>query len=253
MFNKVREFYLLFNKVNFNSKITLMWLILFPLLTAILYNMKFLSEKPSESVFLMYFGGYIALIIILTAFNVCTNIIQMREQGFLKRFFFITGSKLPIIIGLFLSFFTIAILSISTFTICSSILFLGSTHLTLKFWLLGVVLLLVSFIPITFLCLFLLVLPIKQESLITFASIIMFLLFMTSFNNSLSIDVPAYLSLINPVNVVLNLENYLMSVLFQNDFNYINMYFTILLLGVYLTIGFYSYKSFKITALNSRS
>ncbi|GGK07415.1 hypothetical protein GCM10007063_32450 [Lentibacillus kapialis] len=250
--NMLLEYTKLFSKIAFRNKIGTIITLILPIILMFISNSKWLDESPSShellSVIAMWWGYIISMSVIN---GVAVNQIELREQGFLKQFKFISNSIIPIFIGNVISQFIFTFVSLIIFCSVVVIAFGGSlAELTLV----SCLTLIIITLPLSLYLSWVPSLPIKQETISSLVTLIIFpLLFLTTiFFNSESFL--SYLLLLNPVELTQQLSKILLNQLFNYN---LNVEFPIvsifLLLALYIVIGVYFLPRIKIATIKTRS
>ncbi|GAB3806242.1 hypothetical protein GCM10028868_35290 [Virgibacillus kimchii] len=196
--------------------------------------------------FLSYFWAFI--IISSTSNGIGIHLSKLRNYGLLKTYTLIAGGKRPIVYGVIITQLVFSAISLGTFTVFVSILYqLNALVLTSA----GILLLLITFIPLTLFSFILTYPPMKDTSLSTIFNFLLYILFFLSFSNgNIIIDIINY---INPFVFVMSIGEIMLSAnqfsVTIGSFNYTNLIF-ILLLSL---IGVYCYKKLNLVSEEYRS
>lgn len=236
-------------KILLSEKVVFIWSVIAPIVMFVVFTFRIeLSDKdPSEIIqFLSYFWAFI---IISTTFNgIGLHLSRMRNHGLLKTYTLIAGGKKPIIFAVIITQFVVSVVSLIIFTVFVSVIFqLNTIMLTLT----GLLLLLITFIPLALISFFLTYLPIRDTSMSTFLNFGLFiLLFFSLSEGTLIIDILNYF---NPFVFVMNMTNILLSTVKLSNtvisFNYVNL----LAIFLFMLFGIYCYKKLNLISDEYRS
>ncbi|MED4129434.1 hypothetical protein [Shouchella miscanthi] len=245
MIKKGWEFNLLFIKVSLSNKFNLLFILLLPLCILFLndYNELLSVESQSEKVSAML--GWIAFIITITAISgVGINLSILREQGFLKMFYYISGSISSIVLGLLISQALVTSSIIVLFSLIVSFAFSINTFYLISF---SLILLIVGFIPTCLLSLIITVFPLKQGTLNPILFIIMFpLIYITSFNTA---EI-SFVHLLNPIQLLSSIG---IEFLYIESINKANVLVGFSMLVIFMLLGLVCIKLMRIMPVESRS
>lgn len=170
MLKKIREFTRLYLTMLLHNKMAVFWILVFPTLLMMLNKKDALfAEHASIQTrhAVQYYWSYMILITAMT--GVAIQLMVSRDNGFLKQFTYVAGSKYPIVIGSMLSQLIFLIGNIVLFTSACSFAF------RLPFFpFVGSALLLALFclVPVCCCLLWLPVMPVRQESLVPVLNLI---------------------------------------------------------------------------------
>ncbi|ADU29427.1 hypothetical protein [Evansella cellulosilytica] len=197
------EFYLLFIKIVVTNKVAFLWTLIFPIIYILLFSRITLSNGFDDNSFIETIAMFFSYIIFVVSINASLSLISLRETGFLKMFFFITGSKIPIVFGQILA--QLCFLYINIIIVSLVFFFLSGENLY-SLLQLGLLVVTITFIPISLFNLWITTLPIKNESIIPIMNIAVFPLIIIAF----SVNYTDYLILdffisFNPVKFIHNI------------------------------------------------
>lgn len=192
---KIYGFVVLYLKMLFLEKISLVWSIIFPLIIALVVtrNMSINTEERLLEVISM-FWAYIIIISLLN--GVGLQLARLREDNLLKTYTLIAGSKIPIVLGTIITQVCFIVVCIIVFNIGISLL--SSAHLIAIIW----VPILATFllIPFSMMSILLAIFPIQTKNISTLLNIGVSILFIMSINGSLPFN--SYFLAINPMYLV---------------------------------------------------
>lgn len=193
------------------------------------------------------FWAYIIFVTILN--NVVVSLIVQREQGFYKQMLFVVGSKLKIITAVFLVQLAIICIELSIFNILVMIVV---HQLSFKLLFAGLVVALLSALPVTLIGSVLLIFKIKIESVNILLGIILFgLFFIMSVPTSDSIN--GLVNLLNPLSFVTEMSLQVQNTLFNMRSVNVGIWIQMLIVSVfYAIIGIYSISKFSVNAIADR-
>jgi len=193
------------------------------------------------------FWAYIIFVTILN--NVVVSLIVQREQGFYKQMLFVVGSKLKIITAVFLVQLAIICIELSIFNILVMIVV---HQLSFKLLFAGLVVALLSALPVTLVGSVLLIFKIKIESVNILLGIILFgLFFIMSVPTSDSIN--GLVNLLNPLSFVTEMSLQVQNIVFNMGSVNVGIWIQMLIVSVfYAIIGIYSISKFSDNAIADR-
>lgn len=193
------------------------------------------------------FWAYIIFVTILN--NVVVSLIVQREQGFYKQMLFVVGSKLKIITAVFLVQLAIICIELSIFNILVMIVV---HQLSFKLLFAGLVVALLSALPVTLIGSVLLIFKIKIESVNILLGIILFgLFFIMSVPTSDSIN--GLVNLLNPLSFVTEMSLQVQNIVFNMGSVNVGIWIQMLIVSVfYAIIGIYSISKFSVNAIADR-
>lgn len=193
------------------------------------------------------FWAYIIFVTILN--NVVVSLIVQREQGFYKQMLFVVGSKLKIITAVFLVQLAIICIELSIFNILVMIVV---HQLSFKLLFAGLVVALLSALPVTLVGSVLLIFKIKIESVNILLGIILFgLFFIMSVPTSDSIN--GLVNLLNPLSFVTEMSLQVQNIVFNMGSVNVGIWIQMLIVSVfYAIIGIYSISKFSVNAIADR-
>lgn len=243
MLSKAGYFFILFNKDVFHNKIAYLWTLLVPLIIMVFNNMNWLTNIPKLKEFQDTLYIYWSFIILITATNgVGISLIILRDNGFMKMFYFIAGGKYPIVFGKLLSQWLFVSINIIIFTLISAGLF---QQKILYFLLISLVVALIVPIPTFLAFLWISSLPFKQENVAPIFTILTVVLI-----NLTSMFKPIFS--ISPASFVLNMSEIAGSIVFSRGIQMEGMSILFVEIFVYMIIGGLSYKYISILPKTGR-
>ncbi len=250
----LKEYILLFFKMIISSKITFLWYLILPTALFFFSHYNWFLNKPQSGEFYFQFSVFIAYIIFVLSLDASVSLIRLRETGAFKVFKFISGSKYVVIWAQVLTQIMTMIMACLIFSGFIGIIFIRNP---IEFvMLISVVLLvvLITALPLSLFFLSLLLLPIKQESLITILNIIILCFFLISANNFKLPDKFQIIMLIfNPLEVIRQIIFELSNVIIQTSIPVHSFLLTMCILIVYLIIGVSSMPYIKVSSITQRT
>ncbi|WP_017812659.1 hypothetical protein [Paenibacillus shenyangensis] len=247
------EYIRLFTKMLISNKFSLGWYLLFPNIIFFFTHYNWLSSPPDPEVFYLHTSVFTAYIIFLLSIDAPLNLIRLRENGALKVFKFISGSKYSIILSQLITQFIAMVIAMLLFAVLAGGLILPHWSDILLFM---AVLMLACTIAAPALSLFftwLLLLRVKQESLFTMVSILLLLFFLISANN---FALPGWagmlILLINPLEVVRQIMYMLSNGLIHTSMPVHDQLLIFIILFFYILIGILSMRAIRVTSSTGR-
>lgn len=234
-----------------SNKFAFVYNLLLPIIYFIYKNVTLTASKSSFSVAttetIGYFWAYIIFVTILN--NVVVSLIVQREQGFYKQMLFVVGSKLKIIIAIFFVQLAIICIELSIFNILVMILV---HQLSFKLLFAGVVVALLSALPVTLVGCILMIFKIKIESVNILLGIMLFgLFYIMSVPTSYAIT--GLLNLLNPLSFVTEMSLQVQNIVFNIGSVNVGIWLQMLIVSVfYAIIGIYSISKFSVNAIADR-
>ncbi|XWN51880.1 hypothetical protein L0P96_11935 [Anoxybacillus flavithermus] len=241
MLRKSWEFFILFNKEVFYNKIALLWTLVIPLFFMVFNHLSWLTNPPNFQSFKNNIFLYWSFMILTTAiYGVGISILMLRDNGFLKMFKFIARNKLPIILGKIGSQWFFVTINLVIFTAASALLFHQPVFSVLS---IAIIVAIIVPLPIFFLFLWISSLPYRQETISPIFTILMFPL--TYFAN-VEVNHKSLLVL-NPASFILNVSKLISDAVSNHVWDITLSYTLVVIMGVYILIGVFSYKIIDIT------
>lgn len=251
----IREYNILFTKMMLNNKIGFVWYLVFPLVVFFVYNYNFFIEKPSDDSFYIQSSFFLSYIVFTMSIEVATTLIAMRENGFLKTFTFISGNKYSIIIGKASTQLLFLVTASLIFSFTTSVFVLDSIDKILLYILSTFISTLIGAVSLSLFFLILMLVPIRQESLITILNISMLVLFFITvrgFSHSFSWGV--FLLYLNPLELVRSVAIFITS-LMAKEISLPNFPVYLIISSVisYIVVGLISLKFIKVNSKTTRT
>lgn len=249
MTNRILAFSELFLKYILANKLTFFWVLLLPLGLLIWNNYDWLYSKPKVELYLRTIPMFWSFIIVMTVTNgYATSLVMMRENGFLKFFRFIAGSKYTVVLGHLLSQLSVLLVNIALFTLFTSLIFGFSILLCF----IAILTALVTFVPVCLFFSWLIALPYREETITPIISVsVILLVYSTNFISSVSLK--SLLMFVHPVQFVIQMSNVIFSVFGLPYEAYGNPLFLLVATIVYVLIGLIALKHMKIYSASSRN
>lgn len=251
----IREYNILFTKMTLNNKIGFIWYLVFPLIAFFVYNYNFFSETPSGNTFYLQTSFFLSYIVFTMSIEVATTLIGMRENGFLKTFTFISGNKYSIILGKVSNQLAFLIVASLIFSFVTSVCILDSLNKIILFILSTLISTFVGAVPLSLFFLIFMLVPIKQEALITILNIsLLVLFFVTAKDFSHSFSWGVILLYLNPLDLVRSVT-LLITNLINHEIIITNFPTNLILSGIvlYIIVGLVSLKFIKVNSKITRT
>jgi ABC-2 type transport system permease protein len=241
MLRKSWEFFILFNKEVFYNKIALLWTLVIPLFFMVFNHLSWLTNPPNFQSFKNNIFLYWSFMILITAISgVGISILMLRDNGFLKMFKFIARNKLPIILGKIGSQWFFVTINLVIFTAASALLFHQPVFSVLS---IAIIIAIIVPLPIFFLFLWIGSLPYRQETISPIFTILMFPLIYFA-----NVEVnDKSLLVLNPASFILNVSKLISDAVSNHVWDITLSYTLVVIMGVYILIGVFSYKIIDIT------
>ncbi|KYD26639.1 hypothetical protein [Parageobacillus toebii] len=244
MLRKSWEFFILFNKEVFYNKIALLWTLVIPLFFMVFNHLSWLTNPPNFQSFKNNIFLYWSFMILITAISgVGISILMLRDNGFLKMFKFIARNKLPIILGKIGSQWFFVTINLVIFTAASALLFHQPVFSVLS---IAIIIAIIVPLPIFFLFLWISSLPYRQETISPIFTILMFPLIYFA-NVEVNDKSLLVLNLLNPASFILNVSKLISDAVSNHVWDITLSYTLVVIMGVYILIGVFSYKIIDIT------
>lgn len=248
------EYMRLFFKMTLSNKITFFWSLFLPIVIFLMSRYPWLWNPPSLDEFYFQVSVFIAYIVFVLSIDTAIQLIRLRENGSMKVFKFISGSKYTVI---WAQIFNQLITLIATSFLFSTVIGILFIHQSVEVMLFILISILVSVLIAPILCLFflwLMVLPIKQESLVTVLNIVLLVFFLISANN---LSLPTSLGMvtfwINPLEVVREAVFWLTNYIAGTSIKTHSLLLTILILCIYAIVGIFSMRATPIVSQTQRT
>ncbi|MGG3957465.1 hypothetical protein ABEV15_12810 [Bhargavaea massiliensis] len=241
MLRKSWEFFILFNKEVFYNKIALLWTLVIPLFFMVFNHLSWLTNPPNFQSFKNNIFLYWSFMILINAINgVGISILMLRDNGFLKMFKFIARNKLPIILGKIGSQWFFVTINLVIFTAASALLFHQPVFSVLS---IAIIVAIIVPLPIFFLFLCISSLPYRQETISP-----IFTILMSSLIYFANVEVNhKSLLVLNPASFILNVSKLISDAVSNHVWDITLSYTLVVIMGVYILIGVFSYKIIDIT------
>lgn len=250
----VREYIRLYAKITLNQKVSFLWYLLLPLILFFVYHYNWIMTWPETSFFQYQASMFLAYITFVMSIEVTTSLIRMREDGFLKMFAFVSGTKYPMIIGKVFTQLSFLILSILIFSLVTSLCSLHNPTDIILFMISSVVAGLIGAIPIMFFFLILMIFPMKQESLVTVLNMLLLVFLIVTANNlSQSLSWGILLLYINPLELVRALNLLIAEFISGKEFMNFGSAHIVFGLILYMIIGLLGMRYTRIVSSTNRT
>ncbi|TMW70429.1 hypothetical protein [Alteribacter natronophilus] len=189
------EYFLLFVKTAFTSKVQVFFILGFPLLYMIAANMHWFSEPPAEAAFTGLLVMFVTVQVFITGMQTVMNLVTAREGGFFKMFTFIAGRRGPVVFG--------QILAGYVFLLANTIVLAAVTGLMFGHFSFAVVLhasavAALTMIPATLALSWILLLKLQQQSFGAVMSISIFAVLFITFNQVVTGALSIPFAFVNP-------------------------------------------------------
>lgn len=248
------EYMRLFGKMIISNKFSLIWYLLFPNVLFFFSHYNWLADSPTVDLFYVQTSVFAAYIVFLLSIDASMNLIRLRENGALKVFRFISGSRYTIVIAQVLTQMIAMLMAVLLFALIVGMLILHNVQDTLLF---ASVLLLTCLIAAPALSLFfmwLLLLRVKQESLFTTVSVLILLFFLISANNFM---LPGWLNtialFINPLEMVRQIIYSISNALIHISMPAHYLLLLVIIWVVYVVIGLLSIRAMRVSSAAQRT
>jgi ABC-2 type transport system permease protein len=227
-------------KTIFSDLVPLLWPIALPILSAVVFQKTVIKTIDSTDALVSYFSWFWIFIIIATfTYGVGLHLARLREYGLLKTYILISGNKLIFIFGTLAVQSILAFVSLMLFSITMLIVY----DITYYWFLVIPIILLIISIPFGLATIFIASLPIKQNTLNTLVSIVLYPLFFLAANsNSGNIT---FLDMLNPFLSYHVLADNLYILIAKSNLDSLNLLPLTYLLG-YLILGVLSAKKINL-------
>ncbi|WP_368986634.1 hypothetical protein NST54_04670 [Caldifermentibacillus hisashii] len=251
MRTKIHELTKVFLKNSLDNKSQFILTLIFPLIFLIWNNYSLLFKDISDGVFynlLFNYLSFITIMHVMSGFSI--SLLAYKENGFLKMFKYVIGSKNVIIISNFIAQSITLLSTLLVFTIAASIMFMKFS-LLFKALLVVILSLLVCIIPISMLFLWI---PALNVRLATISPITTLIAIALTFLSSLSTgrnNIPEYLLLLNPVKLFTETLDSIYNLVFKGVFDPLYSVTIVVILLIYIVFGLTFTK--KIGVLSSLS
>lgn len=240
---KIYYFTIYFLKVFTTYKINFLALLVIPVIGVVYQKSEYIFQLVNLEGFYQYIAIWLSYMVTMSAFTIGHQVVMIREQQFLKQMKFVVKDYKVIIFSVILSQFIILIVTVMILTLTSTLLF-KVPFLSLLLFSYGVVIL--PFIPLSFLTLIFNLLPIHAENLqpiITITTAAM--LFFTNFIH-LTERVSIFAIVVNPMHFALETGKIWTSLFLSSiPINYLGVVMALIL---YFIIGYYALKNTRINS-----
>lgn len=177
-----REYVRLYAKMSLNNKIGFVWYLVFPLIIFFSANYQYVYGATDIYAFYHQCSLFLAYITFAMAVEVTTSLIGMRENGFFKMFKFISGSTYPIFIGKMINQLLFLIASIFIFSLITGLFSLRVLGNVVFFLFSSILVSVAAAVPVMLIFLTIMLVPIRQEVLITTLNILLFVFIVLAAN-----------------------------------------------------------------------
>lgn len=204
---KISEFTKLFLKNALDYRVLFVFTLLIPLVHLLWNNYYLFKHSFSDEFFYNLLFSYWGFIIIIHAMiGINLSLLALKENGFLKMFKYIAGSKYIIIVTNFLAQVISLLLTLTIFTVISCLLF--KPTLLFQASIIMFFSFLITIIPISMFFLWIPALNVRMSTIAPFTSLLAIIL---SFISSISINngLLYYLLLFNPVKLYILSTNWI--------------------------------------------
>lgn len=240
--HQITSYFFMYAKVVVSDRVPFIFMLGIPLAIALLYSPPNIDTMtPAEfSTYLSYFWVYIILATYLN--GVALELARMREHGLMKTYVMISGNKYTYVTAIILAQLLFATISLIIFTVIVTLV-----HDQFSFGLLVTpLLLLLGSLPLAVGCISITLLPVKVSSLMKFANILMYPLFLLAVKQS-----DQWFGYVNPFYALHQLSLALLHGVTQVDVSF-NLVATLLSLTGYVVIGLIAMKRFNLVSLVTR-
>lgn len=248
------EYMRLFFKMTISNKITFFWSLFLPIVIFLMSRYPWIWNPPSLDEFYFQVSVFIAYIVFILSIDATIQLIRLRENGSMKVFKFISGSKYTVIWAQIFNQLLTLIAASFLFSTFIGVLFIHQPIAIILFILISIS---VCIVIAPVLCLFflwLMILPIKQESLVTVLNILLLVLFLISANN---LPLPTSLGTItfwiNPLEVVREAVFWLTNYIAGTSITTHSLLVTVSILCIYAVIGICSIRMIPIVSQTQRT
>ncbi|GAA0467937.1 hypothetical protein [Alkalibacillus silvisoli] len=243
---KSYEFFILFIKENYYNKMALFWVVFIPLIFFFINHSNWFTNPPEHQQAYLQISVFWSFMVLISAvINTAVELFTLRDRGFFKMFSFIAGSKGSIIFGKGLANLSLLIISMVVFNTIVALLFqLNPLILIGK----GLLLVVLTFIPVALFFSWIVALPFKAESIVpAFSLLTIILLYMTS---SLT-GFESFLLLINPAEFIVRVAELVVTSF--EAFIYVNLTVLSVTALIYIMIGLLTFKLINLESKASRN
>ncbi|WP_157076299.1 hypothetical protein [Alicyclobacillus kakegawensis] len=250
---QVYEFFLLFLKVSLSNVVGFIWMLILPFVLFIWQEHQWFVHPPSPIEYNGVSAAYWGYMIVSGGLNgVGLSLLQMRESGFLKMYRFICGRTLPIVAAQILSLLLCTLLIITIFTMTTALMF----HVdAIRSLLVAYIVCIVSIIPIGLFFCWIPALPTRVQSISPVLNImigpLLYFAGMYAYH-SFSTDIEV-LNFLNPVTFVMRIAMVLFSTFHILSRGPLHVVALLIVLLIYLVIGWFSYRHIRILSSVART
>ena len=243
---RIFGFFILNLKMLLFEKVAFVWSVIFPLFIALVLQKNILDSANNSHELIKYAYWFWAFIIISTFINgIGLQTARLRENGLLKTYTLIAGSKYPIIFGMVLTQIVFSILSLTIFTTILTIIY---SIFSLKLFLVMVTVVIIS-IPFAFASLFLALLPVQISSISTILNILLYPLFIIAIN--FDIQKMIVLEMFNPFKYIYEIALVISSFLGLLEYKFLHPELVLPFL-FYSLVGYLSLKKLNLLSILPR-
>lgn len=209
-------------------------------------NYNLIGKEISASHFYTLFFGYSAFISVMhvvSGNNI--GLLYYRENGILKMFKYITGSKYTVILSNFIAQYFTLLISMLIFTVICSVSFKVDTFL------ICIIISLINFIfiviPTSIFFLWIPLLNSRPENISPFVTI--FIIILTAIAN---MNINSYLLLLNPIYLYSAFSSIILNILKNKQIDNTMLIICIVTILIYIVIGLFCSKKIDINSKSSR-
>ncbi|WP_232695394.1 ABC transporter [Brevibacillus daliensis] len=246
------EFFLFYNKIVIREGVLgLVWAVLVPIIIFISLNINWFDHKQTITEALPFLCAFWAYITVNTfLFGVAFRIIIFRENGFLRCFTYIGGSKAPIILGLLFLQIVHGLINIAFFTSVVSSVFGYPLFLLVE---IATVTFLVVSIPLIGLMLSLTTLSLQTSTLYSIANMFMLpAMFIALYRGTISNGFLEFIFRLTPVEFVYNTALNISDIMLVQSNGY-TLFGLLSVSLIYLICGIFSWKRIKLISVTTRT
>ncbi|WP_046216343.1 hypothetical protein [Paenibacillus wulumuqiensis] len=247
------EYIRLFAKMLISNKFSLGWYLLFPNILFFFSHYSWLVSSPAPELFYLHTSVFAAYIIFLLSIDGPLNLIRLRENGALKVFKFISGSKYTVILSQLVTQFAAVLIAMLLFATLVGTLILPHFSDIFLFMAVMLVACIIVTPALSLFFIWLLLLRVKQESLFTMVSILLLLFFLISTND---FTLPGWLGtltlFVNPFEVARQIMYMLSNELIHTSMPVHHPLLILIILLVYIIVGFMSMRAISVTSVAGR-
>ncbi|MBN8194216.1 hypothetical protein JI667_18965 [Bacillus sp. NTK074B] len=251
MIKRSFEFFLLYNKEVFYNKIAYLWTLLIPLGLMIINNRSWIASPPSIEEYQTTLFFYWSFMILITATSgVGIALLIVRDNGFLKMFKFISGSKMAVILGKMESQWFFIFVNLLFFNLVTSLLFHQPVFHTLS---IAFLVALIVPLPVFFLFLWIASLPLKSETIAPVFTLLIFpMIYAAGYIQEISNPIISFFAWLNPASLIVNTSSVIAGLVSNLQINTLPLLSSLTGILFCIIIGNISYKMIGITSKSAR-